>query len=103
MYAYALGRSAINPQVKNVVQDPRFSSVATVAGSGMEAIGIAALDDICRIDVADRYARSVHLVITTISSVGYGDISPTNTAEVRACAHGGATVSYTHLTLPTKA
>ena len=45
MYAYALVRSAINPQVKNVVQDPRFSSVATVAGSGMEAIGIAALDD----------------------------------------------------------
>jgi hypothetical protein len=32
-------------KVKNVVQDPRFSSVATVAGSGMEAIGIAALDD----------------------------------------------------------
>ena len=45
MYAYALVRSAINPQVKVVVQDPRFSSVATVAGSGMEAIGIAALDD----------------------------------------------------------
>ena len=43
--------------------------------------GIAALDDICRIDVADCYARSVHLVITTISSVGYGDIWPQTPLE----------------------
>ena len=37
-------------------------------------------DDICRIDVADRYAERA-LVITTISSVGYGDIWPQTPLE----------------------
>ncbi|KAH8060742.1 cyclic nucleotide-gated ion channel [Aureococcus anophagefferens] len=36
---------------------------------------------ICRVNVADCYIRAVHMVITTISSVGYGDIKPVTPLE----------------------
>lgn len=36
---------------------------------------------VCRVAVTDCYTRSVHMVITTISSVGYGDIKPITPLE----------------------
>mmetsp|Transcript_24243 Transcript_24243/g.78254 ORF Transcript_24243/g.78254 Transcript_24243/m.78254 type:complete len:718 (+) Transcript_24243:6896-9049(+) len=37
--------------------------------------------NVCRVAVSDCYLRSLHMVITTISSVGYGDIKPITPLE----------------------
>lgn len=38
-------------------------------------------DRVCRVAVVDCYLRAVHMVITTISTVGYGDVKPQTPLE----------------------